>query len=67
MNSSHHRIAGLPGDGNGKEVMPWGGAAAEIVAAIERVLADPQAPRTPDIGGGASTAEFGEAIVAVLR
>jgi len=42
-------------------------AAAEIVAAIERVLADPQAPRTPDIGGGASTAEFGEAIVAVLR
>ena len=42
-------------------------AAAEIVAAIERVLADPLAPRTPDIGGSASTAEFGEAIVAVLR
>ena len=30
-------------------------AAAAIVAAIERVLADPRAPRTPDLGGKART------------
>src|SRR4029078_5417037 len=30
-------------------------AAAAIVAAIERVLADPSAPRTADIGGKATT------------
>jgi len=41
-------------------------AAAEIVAAIERVLADPQAPRTADIGGRAGTAEVGRAIASAL-
>ncbi len=41
-------------------------AAAAIVAAIERVLADPSAPRTPDIGGKATTAEVGKAIAAQI-
>jgi tartrate dehydrogenase/decarboxylase/D-malate dehydrogenase len=35
-----------------------------IVQAIERVLA--QGPRTPDLGGGASTTQMGEAIAALL-
>ena len=35
-----------------------------IVNAIERVLADPAAPRTPDMGGNATTAELGDAIAA---
>jgi tartrate dehydrogenase/decarboxylase/D-malate dehydrogenase len=33
-----------------------------VLAAIEAVLADPQAPRTPDIGGCAGTADVGQAI-----
>lgn len=37
-----------------------------IVHAIEQVLADPAAPRTPDIGGTATTAELGDAIAAVV-
>jgi tartrate dehydrogenase/decarboxylase / D-malate dehydrogenase len=37
-------------------------AGAAIVAAIERILADPTAPRTPDLGGRATTAELGRAI-----
>ena len=41
-------------------------AAREIVAAIERVLADPTAPHTPDIGGKASTADVGKAIAAAI-
>jgi tartrate dehydrogenase/decarboxylase/D-malate dehydrogenase len=41
-------------------------AAAAIVAAIERVLADPASPRTPDIGGKATTVELGRAIAAAL-
>src|SRR5580765_1363986 len=41
-------------------------AAASIVAAIERILADPSAPRTPDIGGKATTAEVGKAIAAQI-
>src|SRR5512136_2921170 len=41
-------------------------AAAAIVAAIERVLADPSAPRTADIGGKATTVEAGRAIAAAL-
>ncbi len=36
-----------------------------IVRAIEQVLADPAAPRTPDMGGTATTAELGDAIAAV--
>ena len=38
-------------------------AAAAVVAAIERVLADPRAPRTRDLGGSASTTLAGRAIV----
>jgi tartrate dehydrogenase/decarboxylase/D-malate dehydrogenase len=41
-------------------------AAAAIVAAIERVLSDPKAPRTPDIGGRATTAELGKAVAASI-
>jgi tartrate dehydrogenase/decarboxylase/D-malate dehydrogenase len=41
-------------------------AGAAIVAAIERVLADPSAPRTRDIGGRAGTAEVGSAIANAL-
>jgi tartrate dehydrogenase/decarboxylase/D-malate dehydrogenase len=41
-------------------------AGAAIVAAIERVLADPSAPRTPDIGGKAGMEEVGRAIAAAI-
>jgi tartrate dehydrogenase/decarboxylase/D-malate dehydrogenase len=41
-------------------------AAVALVGAIERVLADPSAPRTPDIGGKATTAAVGRAIAAAL-
>ena len=41
-------------------------AGKAIVDAIERVLADPSAPRTPDLGGRASTAELGRAIAAQI-
>ena len=41
-------------------------AAAAIVRAIEGVLADSRAPRTPDMGGKASTAELGRAIASAL-
>jgi tartrate dehydrogenase/decarboxylase / D-malate dehydrogenase len=41
-------------------------AADAIVAAIERVLADASAPRTPDLGGKATTADLGRAIAAAL-
>jgi tartrate dehydrogenase/decarboxylase/D-malate dehydrogenase len=41
-------------------------AADAIVAAIERVLADASAPRTPDLGGKANTTELGRAIAAAL-
>jgi tartrate dehydrogenase/decarboxylase/D-malate dehydrogenase len=37
-----------------------------VVAAIERVLADAACPRTPDIGGRATTTELGRAIAAAL-
>ncbi len=37
-----------------------------ILKAIERVLADPSAPRTPDMGGHASTAELGQAVADAL-
>jgi tartrate dehydrogenase/decarboxylase/D-malate dehydrogenase len=42
-------------------------AGAEVLSAIETLLADPAAPRTRDIGGRASTAEVGAAIAALLR
>jgi len=41
-------------------------ASAAIVAAIERVLADARAPKTPDLGGKATTAELGAVIAASL-
>jgi tartrate dehydrogenase/decarboxylase / D-malate dehydrogenase len=41
-------------------------AARAIVAAIENVFADPAAPRTPDLGGRATTTELGRAIAAAL-
>ena len=41
-------------------------AAAAIVRAIEGVLADPGAPRTPDMGGKATTSDLGLAIAAAL-
>ena len=37
-------------------------AADAVVAAIERVLADKNAPRTPDLGGRATTVDLGRAI-----
>jgi tartrate dehydrogenase/decarboxylase/D-malate dehydrogenase len=41
-------------------------AAAEIVAAIETLLASPDAPKTPDLGGVARTVEVGRALIAGL-
>ena len=41
-------------------------AARAIVDAIERLLADPAAPRTRDIGGRASTTEVGAALAALI-
>src|SRR4030095_3039138 len=41
-------------------------AAAAIVRAIEGVLADPRAPRTPDMGGKAGTTELGRAIASAV-
>jgi tartrate dehydrogenase/decarboxylase/D-malate dehydrogenase len=41
-------------------------AADAVVAAIERVLADPAAPKTPDLGGRATTVELGRAIAAQI-
>ena len=41
-------------------------AGAAIVAAIERMLADPSAPRTPDLGGRATTTDVGKAIAQAL-
>src|SRR3982750_3189853 len=40
--------------------------ARSIVDAIERLLADPAAPRTGDIGGRATTSEVGKAIAALI-
>ena len=42
-------------------------AGAEILTAIETLLADPAAPKTRDIGGTAGTREVGEALAALLR
>jgi tartrate dehydrogenase/decarboxylase/D-malate dehydrogenase len=41
-------------------------AAAAIVAAIERVLSDPRAPKTGDLGGRATTVELGKAIAEAI-
>ncbi len=37
-----------------------------IVGAIETLLADPQAPRTGDIGGRAGTADVGLALAQIV-
>jgi tartrate dehydrogenase/decarboxylase/D-malate dehydrogenase len=37
-----------------------------MLAAIEQTLADPHAPRTPDLGGTAGTADLGRAIAQVV-
>lgn len=42
-------------------------AAGAIMTAIEQVLADPHAPRTPDMGGHAQTGDVGTAIAEVIR
>ena len=39
-------------------------AAASVMAAIEKVLAE--GPRTPDMGGKASTSDMGKAIAEVV-
>jgi tartrate dehydrogenase/decarboxylase/D-malate dehydrogenase len=41
-------------------------ASDAVVAAIERVLADNDAPKTPDLGGRATTADLGRAIAAQI-
>jgi tartrate dehydrogenase/decarboxylase/D-malate dehydrogenase len=41
-------------------------ASDAVVAAIERTLADPAAPRTPDLGGRATTVELGRAIAGAI-
>ena len=37
-----------------------------VVAAIEQLLSDPQAPRTPDLGGRAGTADVGRALASLI-
>jgi tartrate dehydrogenase/decarboxylase/D-malate dehydrogenase len=37
-----------------------------VMTAIEAVLADPEAPRTPDLGGRAGTGDLGRALVEIL-
>jgi len=41
-------------------------AAQAILTGIEHVLSDPAGPRTPDLGGRASTTELGEAIAQAI-
>jgi tartrate dehydrogenase/decarboxylase / D-malate dehydrogenase len=48
------------------EHLGYADAGAAVVRAIEAVLADPSAPRTPDIGGHATTADMGEAIARIF-
>jgi len=38
-----------------------------VLAAIEAVLADPAAPRTPDLGGKAGTADLGQALAQAVQ
>ena len=42
-------------------------AGAEVLAAIEKLLADAHAPKTPDISGTAGTADVGKAIAESLQ
>ena len=41
-------------------------AAADLRSAVARVLADPQGPKTPDLGGTASTSQVGDAVRSAL-
>jgi tartrate dehydrogenase/decarboxylase/D-malate dehydrogenase len=73
------RIAAIPGDGIGKEVMPEGLVAGlhdaragrrsfcddAILRAIEAVLL--RGPRTPDLGGDAHTEDVGAAIADLVK
>ena len=38
-----------------------------VLSAIEQVLNDSHSPRTPDLGGKASTADLGEALAQAIR
>ncbi|MER6899340.1 isocitrate/isopropylmalate family dehydrogenase, partial [Amycolatopsis sp. NPDC000740] len=42
-------------------------AGAEVLRAIEDVLGRADAPRTPDLGGNATTADLGIAIADAIR
>ena len=42
-------------------------AAKTVMSAIERVLSDGTGPRTPDLGGNASTTQLGTAIADAVR
>lgn len=42
-------------------------AAARVMQAVEAVLVDPNVAKTPDLGGGGTTASFADAIVERLR
>jgi tartrate dehydrogenase/decarboxylase / D-malate dehydrogenase len=42
-------------------------AGADVVTAIEQVLGDPTAPRTPDLGGTATTEDLGKAIAEAIN
>jgi tartrate dehydrogenase/decarboxylase/D-malate dehydrogenase len=41
-------------------------AGAAVVTAIEAVLQDPHAPRTPDLGGSANTSDVGRAVAGAV-
>jgi isocitrate/isopropylmalate dehydrogenase len=61
--ATRYRIAVIPGDGIGKEVMSEGQRVLE--RSIERLLV--AGPRTRDLGGRASTTEVGHAIANMIE
>jgi tartrate dehydrogenase/decarboxylase/D-malate dehydrogenase len=48
------------------EHLGQGGAASAVIGAIESVLGERGSPRTPDLGGNASTADVGKVIAAAV-
>src|SRR5438067_12941162 len=48
------------------DFLGYADASRAVVAAIERVLADNGSPRTPDLGGKATTTDLGKAIAAAI-
>ncbi|MGI8541728.1 MAG: isocitrate/isopropylmalate family dehydrogenase, partial [Rubrobacteraceae bacterium] len=42
-------------------------AGAAVMEAVETVLSSDEAPLTPDLGGKATTGDFGEAVVEAIR